>query len=189
MSLTLESTHASARSLTGRPLRASRRQTRPGYLDPDRLSIHVGALYRAARAMCGSQQDAEDLVQDMFVNVLGRRRWLRTGNEIAYLLRALKNTYANRYRAAQRRPETRQLFDHDAPAADTGRVSSREILQAIASAPAVYRDAVIGVDLLGLSYREAARALDTSEATLTTRLHRGRQRVAGQLAHETASGC
>jgi len=60
-------------------------------------------------------------------------------------------------------------------------------LEAIASAPAVYRDAVIAVDLLGLSYREAAHSLGTSEATLTTRLHRGRQRIASQLITETTT--
>jgi RNA polymerase sigma-70 factor, ECF subfamily len=189
MSITLETTHASASLLSRRPLRASRRRTRPGYLDPDRLSIHLDALYRAARAMCGSQQDAEDLVQETFAHGLGRPRWLRIGNEIGYLLRALKNTYASRYRTAQRRPQTRQLFDHDAPASPAGGLSSREILEAIASVPPVYRDAVISVDLLGLSYREAARSLNTSEATLTTRLHRGRQRVASQLLTETTTAC
>jgi RNA polymerase sigma-70 factor (ECF subfamily) len=187
MSLTLETTHAAARSLTGRPLRASRRQPRSGYIDPDRLSIHLDALYRAARAMCASQPDAEDLVQDTLANVLRRPRLLRNGNELGYLIRALKNTYSSRYRTAQRRPQTRQLLDHDAPASPAASVCSREILEAIASAPAVYRDAVIAVDLLGLSYREAAHSLGTSEATLTTRLHRGRQRIAGQLITETTT--
>ena len=48
-------------------------------------------------------------------------------------------------------------------------MSAREIMEAIASAPEHYRDAVIAVDLLGLSYREAARSLRTREATITTR--------------------
>jgi RNA polymerase sigma-70 factor, ECF subfamily len=104
-------------------------------------------------------------------------------------VRALKNTYSSRYRSAQRRPQTRQLLDHDAPASPAGSVGSREILEAIASAPSLYRDAVIGVDLLGLSYREAARALNTSETTLTTRLYRGRGRVASQLVTETTTAC
>ena len=58
-------------------------------------------------------------------------------------------------------------------------------MEAIAGAPALYRDAVIAVDLLGLSYREAARSLGTREATLTTRLHRGRQHIARVLAGDT----
>ena len=189
MSVTLESTHASARSLTGRPLRASRRQTCPGHLDPDRRAIHADPLYRAARAMFGSQPGAEDLVQETFVNVLGRPRWPRTGNELGYLMGALRNTCASRYRTAQRRPDTRQLFDHDAPASPAGSISSREILEPIASAPAVYRDPVFSVDLVGLSYREAARVLNTSDETLTTRLHRGRQRIASQLVTETTRAC
>ena len=55
-------------------------------------------------------------------------------------------------------------------------------MEAIASAPDHYRDAVIAVDLVGLSYREAAHSLGTREATITTRLHRGRQHVARELA-------
>lgn len=163
---------------SARPLR-----TRPGprLLDPEGLPDHIDALYRAAWALCGSKQDAEDLVQETFVGVLKRPRWLRDGNEIGYLLRALKNTYASRYRTSMRRPSTRQLFDEDLPSQSESKVSSRELMQAIASAPPAYRDAVITVDVLGLSYREAARALHTREATITSRLHRGRHHVAREL--------
>ena len=66
-------------------------------------------------------------------------------------------------------------------------ISSRELMEAIASAPEPYRDAVIAVDLLGLSYREAARSLRTTEATITSRLHRGRQHVARLLTEEAAA--
>jgi RNA polymerase sigma-70 factor, ECF subfamily len=159
----------------------SRPDDEPRRFDPDRLPDHIDRLYRAAWALCGSREDAEDLVQETFVNVLKRPRLLRDNNEIAYLLRALRNTHANRYRAAARRPATRQLFEDDAPAHHDGSVQSREIMQAIANAPALYRDAVIAVDLVGLSYREAARSLRTNEATITSRLHRGRQGVAREL--------
>ena len=59
-------------------------------------------------------------------------------------------------------------------------------MEAIAGAPPQYRDAVIAVDLIGLSYREAARSLRTREATITTRLHRGRQHVARDLLGQPA---
>ena len=55
----------------------------------------------------------------------------------------------------------------------------------IASAPAPSRDAVIAVDLLGLSYGEAPRSLRTREATITTRPYRGRQHVASALISDT----
>ncbi len=40
----------------------------------------------------------------------------------------------------------------------------------------------MAVDLVGLSYREAARLLDAPEATITTRLFRARQRIARSLS-------
>jgi FAD/FMN-containing dehydrogenase len=48
--------------------------------------------------------------------------------------------------------------------------------------PEPFRLALVAVDIAGLSYREAAEALDAKEATITTRLHRARQRVARELA-------
>jgi RNA polymerase sigma-70 factor, ECF subfamily len=144
-------------------------------------------LYRAAWALCGSRHDAEDLVQETFANVLRRPRLIRGGNEIGYLLRALRNTYANRLRAVARRPATSQLLEHDISSRSEGRASAREIMEAIASAPPLYRDAVIAVDVLGLSYREAARSLRTREATVTSRLHRGRQHIARLLIPQGSS--
>jgi RNA polymerase sigma-70 factor, ECF subfamily len=167
--------------------RGLRRGSGPYVLDPDDLSDHIDALYRAAWALCGSRHDAEDLVQETFANVLRRPRIIRDDNQIGYLLRALRNTYFNRLRTAARRPATREIFDDDAPRLQESRIDAREIMEAIASAPAPFRDAVIAVDLLGLSYREAARSLRTREATITTRLHRGRQHVARVLANVTAS--
>ena len=43
------------------------------------------------------------------------------------------------------------------------------------------RDALIAVDLVGLSYGEAGRLLGVREATITTRLYRARRRVAHTL--------
>ena len=120
-------------------------------------------------------------MQETFANVLKRPRLLRDGNEIGYLLRALRNTHTNRFRATARRPPTRQLFEDDVPSASESDVNAREIMHAIASAPAPYRDAVIAVDVVGLSYREAARSLRTREETITTRLYRGRQHIARVL--------
>jgi RNA polymerase sigma-70 factor (ECF subfamily) len=60
-------------------------------------------------------------------------------------------------------------------------IATGELYAAIASLPDDFRDALVAIDVVGLSYREAARALRVREATITTRLHRARQRVARVL--------
>jgi RNA polymerase sigma-70 factor (ECF subfamily) len=150
-------------------------------LDPALLPTHIDALYRAAYALSGSRHDAEDLVQETFAQVLKRPRFVRRDHELGYLLRALRNTYYNRHRAAARRPATVTLVEDIAGATPEPGLNASEIMQAVASAPPLYRDALIAVDILGMSYREAARALRAREATITTRLHRGRQHVARAL--------
>jgi RNA polymerase sigma-70 factor (ECF subfamily) len=169
------------------PMRLSPQdRSSPRVLDPEALSRHIDQLYRAAWALCGSRHDAEDLVQETFLNVLKRPRVLRNGNEIGYLLRAMRNTYSSRYRSTAHRRRDRALNEDDATSSVDRGVETREIMEAIASAPAAYRDAVVAVDVIGLSYREAARALGTRESTITTRLHRGRQHVARALEGEPA---
>jgi RNA polymerase sigma-70 factor (ECF subfamily) len=143
-------------------------------------------MYRAAWALCGSREDAEDLVQDTFARVLQRPRVIR-GDERGYLLQALRNTFYTRLRTQSRRPQTAvmpedyELADPRSPApqklAETG-----EVLQAIAELPEDFRMAIVAVDIIGLSYGEAAKALDAREATITTRLYRARQRVARRFA-------
>jgi hypothetical protein len=83
-------------------------------LNPHGLSNHIDLLYRATWALCGSQHDVEDLVQDTSGNMLKRPRLLCDDHQIGYPPRALENTCAARCRTAARRPVTRQLFDDDA---------------------------------------------------------------------------
>ena len=162
-------------------------------LDPNALAQHLDRLYRAAWALCGSREDAEDLVQETFARVLSRRRVLRGENELYYLLRVLRNTYFSNRRAASRRPRAVAPLE-DVTAADprpTGRpqdaLEVHEIYATIAELPEDFRLALVAIDVIGLSYREAAQALGVREATVTTRLHRARKRVAERLEPSTES--
>src|SRR5438552_15776614 len=83
----------------------------PRQLDPERLGDHFDRLFRAAWALCGSREDAEDLVQETYAQVLRKRRMLRSGDDIGYLLRVLRNTHFSRLRAAGRRPQHESLPD------------------------------------------------------------------------------
>jgi RNA polymerase sigma-70 factor, ECF subfamily len=158
-------------------------------LDPMVLPDHIDVLYRAARSLCRSRHEAEDLVQETFAQVLKRPRLLCSDNDVGYLLRALRNTHATGHRAAMRRPITVPLLETDSD--DRGEVVAsidvRELIAAIAAAPERYRDAVVAVDVVGLSYRQAARQLRTREATITSRLSRGRQHVARALGEPASA--
>jgi RNA polymerase sigma-70 factor (ECF subfamily) len=161
-------------------------------LDPQSLTKHVDRLYRAAWALCGSREDAEDLVQETFARVLSRPRVLQGDDELYYLMRVLRNTFLTSLRTASRRPVKGAVIE-DVVAADprpTNRPEQayevQEVYEAISRLPDNFRMALVAVDVLGLSYREAARALRVREATLTTRVFRARKQVAAGLTEEPA---
>ncbi len=156
-------------------------------LDPESLSKHVDRLYRAAWGLCGSREDAEDLVQETFARVLSRQRLLHGDDELYYLMRVLRNTFLTSRRTASRRPVTVATLE-DVVTADPkplGRpeqaLEIQELYATIAELPEDFRMALVAIDVLGLSYREAARALRVREATITTRLFRARKQVAQRL--------
>ena len=163
--------------------------TRSRVLDPDRLPDHLDRLYRAAWALCGSRQDAEDLVQDTYASVLRRPRIVRGDADISYLLRALRNTFISQRRAAARRPAPADIAldvldppDRGSVAADPAATAeAREVYAAIAALPDGFRDALVAVDVAGLSYREAATLLRVREGTITSRVYRARGRVAQSI--------
>ena len=152
-------------------------------LDPSRLGDHIDRLYRAAWALSGSREDAEDLVQETYARVLARPRLLRSEDDLGYLLRALRNTFLKQKRTESRRLRPGPLPDQlDAVADPRARgpeqaLEAAELYAAIAGLPADYRDVLVAVDVTGLSYGEAARALRIPEGTVMSRLYRARQQV------------
>jgi RNA polymerase sigma-70 factor (ECF subfamily) len=171
-----------------RPPRA--RTTTPEHmLDPQRLGDHFDRLFRAAWALCGSREDAEDLVQDTYARILARPRLVRNDDDLGYLLRAVRNTFMSGRRASARRPRAAGVAPEalDLPDPRTGTqppaaAEAREVFAAIAALPPNYRDALVAIDVAGLSYREAAKSLRVPEGTLTSRLFRARRQVAESLS-------
>jgi RNA polymerase sigma-70 factor (ECF subfamily) len=159
-------------------------------LDPEVLGEHLGRLLRVASALCGSRESGEDLVQDTFASILARPRFLRGEDELPYLMQALRNTFLTSRRTAARRPrvitplEELDPADRRTAACPEDAVIAAQVFPAIAQLPEPFRLALVAVDVAGLSYREAARALGAPEATITTRLHRARRRVARELDPE-----
>jgi RNA polymerase sigma-70 factor (ECF subfamily) len=159
-------------------------------LDPQALGDHIDRLYRAARSLTGSREEAEDLVQDTFARVLQKPRLLRSDDDLGYLLRVLRNTFISTRRTAARRPqvtappEVLDFVEDRSAVRPELRAEVAEVYAAISELPPDFRDAVMAIDVVGLSYREASRALRVREATITSRLHRGRQRIARRFAGE-----
>jgi RNA polymerase sigma-70 factor, ECF subfamily len=96
----------------------------------------------------------------------------------------LRNTHTDRHRGAARRLPTVPLDETDPGCRpdQTAAFDAREVLTAAAAAPKHDRDAVVAVDIEGLSCKQAARHLRTPVATIATRVVRGRQHVARALS-------
>ena len=152
-------------------------------LDPARLGDHLDRLYRSAWALTGSREDAEDLVQETYARVLARPRMLRNDDDLGYLLRALRNTFFSRLKTERRRLRPGPLPDQldivaDPHARDPqAAVEAAELYAAVAALPEDFRDVLVAVDITGLSYKEAARALRIREGTVMSRLYRARRLV------------
>jgi RNA polymerase sigma-70 factor (ECF subfamily) len=136
--------------------------------------------------MCGSRDLAEELVQETYVKVLSRPRFLRRDDDLGYLVKALRNTWYSHLREARiRRASTDQgeqqpdeLPSQSSQGDPESSLDAAEVLDALAELPQPYREAVAAVDVAGLSYAEAARALGVRQGTIMSRVYRGREQVA-----------
>ena len=156
-------------------------------LDPARLGDHLDRLYRAAWALCGSREDAEDLVQETYARLLARPRLIRKEDDLGYLLRALRNTFLNQKRTESRRlrpdplPHQLELVADPQARELQAALEAGELYAAVAALPGDFRDVLVAVDITGLSYKEAARALRIREGTVMSRLYRARQQVVRRI--------
>jgi RNA polymerase sigma-70 factor, ECF subfamily len=159
--------------------------TAPRVLDAARLGDHLDRLYRAALGLTGSPADAEDLVQDVYVRVLAKPRLVSAGDDLGYLLRVLRNTFISGRRTAARRPATAtapedlERFEATRARDPERAFEARELYARIADLPEHQRDVLVAVDLIGLSYKEAADSLGVPAGTIMSRLFRARQALAG----------
>jgi RNA polymerase sigma-70 factor, ECF subfamily len=155
-------------------------------LEPSRMAEHGTRLYRAAYALCGSRHDAEDLVQDTFERVLRQPRFIRRDRDLAYLLSVLRRTWSAQAATAARRcthPAPPEDFEWlpDQGLGQQAALEAQLAYAAMADLSEPLRLTVVAVDVVGLSYKEAARALKTRKGTIMSRLFRAREQLASAL--------
>ncbi len=150
-------------------------------------------VYNLAARILGDRTAAEDVAQDTFVSAYKALARFRGGSLRAWLLRIASNLCYDRLRSAKRRPE--QSLDEalespgfHVPSRDPSpeqQAISRElhdhVQRAILGLPFDQRNTIMLVDVQGLSYQEAAEAMDVSMGTVKSRLSRARAAVRDAL--------
>jgi len=159
-------------------------------------------VFRVARRMVGSREEAEDLVQDTYARAFRFWHQYTPGTNLrAWLLRILTNLNIDRGRREQRTPDTQPLEEgdyflynklessvgDDNPAEEKviERLSQNAVVDALAEVPHDFRDVLVLVDIGEFSYAEAAHILDIPIGTVMSRLHRGRRVLKKNLAEKT----
>ncbi|HWB55920.1 MAG TPA: sigma-70 family RNA polymerase sigma factor [Gaiellaceae bacterium] len=159
-------------------------------------------VYRVARRLVPSREEAEDLVQETYARAFRSWRSYTPGTNLrAWLMRILTNLNIDRGRREQRAPDMRPMEEgdyflynrleetstNDAEDRIAERLSQDSIVQALAEVPHNFRDVIVLVDIGDFSYQEAAQILDVPIGTVMSRLHRGRRILKSELA-EAAVG-
>ena len=155
-------------------------------------------VYRVARHLAGSREDADELVQETYARAFRSWKSYTPGTNLrAWLLRILTNLNIDRGRRAQRTPPTQALeandyFLYDRLAESEGglsdedrvveRLSQDDIVTALSTVPHDFRDVIVLVDIGDFSYQDAAQILDIPIGTVMSRLHRGRRILKRELA-------
>jgi RNA polymerase sigma-70 factor, ECF subfamily len=170
----------------------------------DRVRFEEDALalsdqvYRVARHLASSREDADELMQETYARAFRSWRSFQPGTNMrAWLLRILTNLNIDRGRRQQRAPQMQPLeandyylYDRLAENEDgvsdedkvVERLSQDDIVTALSAVPHDFRDVIVLVDLGDFSYADAAQILDIPVGTVMSRLHRGRRILKRELA-------
>src|SRR2546430_948699 len=169
----------------------------------DRVRFEEDALalsdqvYRVARHLVGSREEAEDLVQETYARAFRSWRSFTPGTNLrAWLLRILTNLNIDRGRHTQRTPDSQPLKKSDyflynrleATSGETEeervleRLSQDHVAEALAAVPHDFRDVLVLVDIGEFSYADAAQIMDIPIGTIMSRLHRGQRILKKELA-------
>ena len=167
----------------------------------DQAMEYAPQLFSGAMRMTRNRADAEDLVQETYLKGFRSFHTFTEGTNLrAWLFRILTNTYINRYRAKQRRPDETDLADVEdlylyrrlgtLDNSSLGRSAEESLMEmlpddevkaALENLPDNFRLPVMLADVEGFSYKEIAAMLEIPIGTVMSRLHRGRKAMQKML--------
>ncbi len=148
---------------------------------------HLNDLYRTARRLVGNASDAEDLVQETYLQGWKSfHRFEQGTNCRAWLFKILFHSlhhYRRRWLNPKMVKESVEMLEetvaYEPPVPESP--SDEEILLALEKLPAEYRAVVVLTDVMDFSYKEAAETLKIPVGTVMSRLSRGRRRLRAEL--------
>jgi RNA polymerase sigma-70 factor, ECF subfamily len=154
---------------------------------------HLNSLFRTALRLIGDRQEAEDLVQETYLQAWKSFHRFEAGTNCrAWLFKILFHVI-NHHRRKWFRftwlsdgdEELENSLVYEPPVAQE--VSDEEVLAALEKVPSQYREVILLADVQEFSYKEIADILRVPIGTVMSRLSRGRKVLRRELA-EFASG-
>jgi len=156
------------------------------------VTYYHASVYNVIYGILSDRADATDVTQEVFLKAFRGIGGFRQGSSLkTWLYRIAVRESLNHRRWWHRHCRNEVSLDaslredqavtqiEDLSATPFERLAAREtqsaVHNALAELPDVYRSAVILRDLEGLSYEEVAEVLETSVATVKTRILRGRR--------------
>jgi RNA polymerase sigma-70 factor (ECF subfamily) len=157
------------------------------------IDAHGDAVYRLALCRLQNIPDAEDIFQDVFLQLLKEKNAEQWSPEHlkAWLLRVTINRCHNLARSRIRKP---LLSLEEVPElASEATENDSELWEAVGRLPAKFRIIVLLYYVEGYKTEEIAKLLNCRNATVRSRLHRGRQKlkemIGGILYEEPVQRC
>jgi RNA polymerase sigma-70 factor (ECF subfamily) len=149
------------------------------------LRIHEIRVARTARRLLSNRQDAQDAAQEVFLRLHRNQRHIDcAGNLSGWLYRVTVNVCRDMLRRRKNvdsLDDSRLIVESSAEADLVEEQQRRMVLEALGSLPEKERAALTLRDLEGLSTREVAGILGSSEATVRSQISAARLKIRKML--------
>jgi len=167
------------------------------YIFQNEFMPQVNALFNFAMHLAGNEDDANDLVQETYMNAYQSIASYKEGsNPKAWLFRILKNNFINEYRKKSRRPKSvdytsesmteEEMYSNHNSYLDMSQdmfqnMMGDEVTIAINALPVDLKTVILLRDIEGFSYDEIAKIVNVPVGTIRSRLHRARNVLKSKL--------